>query len=77
MRYWPTFIEFLDYYPSTPQTLGERVLAARRRRGLTCEELGHLLGTDGPIVWHWETKGYTPRQPTREKLMAFLADVGV
>ena len=70
-------LEFLDYYPDPPQMLGERVLAARRRRGFTCEELGRILGTDGPTVWCWETRGFTPRTRLARALGSFLAEVGV
>ena len=78
IRYWPAFLKFLGYYPDTePRTLAERVLAARRIRGLTCEELGRVVGTDSRTVWSWETKGYQPRARLAHSLGTFLAEVGV
>jgi transcriptional regulator with XRE-family HTH domain len=56
VRYLPAVITFLSYDP-TPKAsggLGERIRAARRRLGISQEELAARLGLDPSTVIAWE-----------------------
>ncbi len=47
MKPWPGIIEFLGYDPSpVPKTMGERLLAYRRRNGPNRKGLARQLGID-------------------------------
>ncbi len=55
VRFWPGVILFLGYDPRPdPETLGERIRAARRRQGISQEELARRLGIDPSTVAAWE-----------------------
>ena len=66
-------VGFLGYdpYPS-PQTLRERMLAARRRHGWTITAAAHRLGVD-PSAWAtWERTGRVAWARYRNSLETFL-----
>ena len=64
MKHWPAIIEFLGYDPSPePNTIGERLLAYRRRHGLSRKELAGQLGADEATLWRWEVDQRRPEQP--------------
>lgn len=55
MRHWPGIIELLGYDPNPePKTLGEKLLAYRRRHGLSRKALARQLGVDEATLWRWE-----------------------
>jgi DNA-binding XRE family transcriptional regulator len=64
---YPAIISFLGYlgYESwiMPQTLGEKLLTARRRRGLSAKRAAKLLGVDEEKFASWERE---KRKPLRE-----------
>jgi DNA-binding transcriptional regulator YiaG len=62
-RHWPAIIAFLGCDPiiETPVTIPEMVSALRRRRGLTANELGKLLGVYKLTVRAWEVGRRLPR----------------
>ncbi|HEX4962475.1 MAG TPA: helix-turn-helix transcriptional regulator [Thermoanaerobaculia bacterium] len=65
VRFLPAVIAFLGYDPAPvgpALPLGERIRAARRRQGLTQEELAYRLGIDPSTVAAWETG--TVRKPS-------------
>jgi DNA-binding XRE family transcriptional regulator len=65
MKHWPRIIEFLGYNLSPePKTTGERLLAYRRRRGLSREALARQLGVDEATLGWWEAG---LRNPARER----------
>ncbi len=65
MKHWPGIIAFLGYDPNPePETLGERLLAHRRRHGLSRLALALQLGIDETTLWRWETD---QRRPEREE----------
>ena len=60
---WPSIIAFLGCDPiiETPVTVPEMVSALRRRRGLTANELGKLLGVHKLTIRVWEAGRRLPR----------------
>jgi transcriptional regulator with XRE-family HTH domain len=57
-RFFGGLVAFLGYDPEAPpptSPLGERIKAARRRQGLSQEELACHLGLDQKTIWAWET----------------------
>jgi DNA-binding XRE family transcriptional regulator len=62
-HHWPAIIAFLGRDPivETPVTVPEMVSAIRRRRGLTANELGKLLGVYKLTVRAWEAGRQLPR----------------
>jgi DNA-binding XRE family transcriptional regulator len=61
MKHWPGIIEFLGRDPnSEPSTLGERLMAYRRRQGLSRKALAAALAVDEGTLWRWETDRRKP-----------------
>jgi len=62
-HHWPAIIVFLGCDPivETPVTIPEMVSALRRRRGLTANELGKLLGVYKLTIRAWEAGRRSPR----------------
>ena len=55
MKHWPGIIEFLGCDPNPePSTFGERLIAYRRRYGLSRKALAVVLGADDTTLWRWE-----------------------
>ncbi len=57
LRFIPAIIRFLGYDPTAPDatlSIGEKLRAARRARGLSQEALARLLGIDPTTVRDWE-----------------------
>ena len=55
MRHWPGIIKFLGCDPNPqPRTLGERLLAYRRRQGLSRKAMATTLAVDEGTLWRWE-----------------------
>jgi len=65
LRFVQKIIEFLDYVPhyTTPRTLRERILAARR------------LGIDPSTLGRWESSDRRPCKEPAERLDIFLSSV--
>ena len=74
-RSWPAIIAYLGCEPwPEAQTLGERLLAERRRRGLAIFETAALMGIDETTLWWWESGKRLPRYPrTKVIVAAFLS----
>jgi len=49
-------------------TTGQRIKAYRKKRGLTQEELGSILGVSGSMIAQWETDKRKPKYGTLKKL---------
>jgi transcriptional regulator with XRE-family HTH domain len=61
MNPWPGIIEFLGRDPNPkPTTLGERLMAYRRRYGLSREALSIVIGADEATLWRWENNQRKP-----------------
>jgi transcriptional regulator with XRE-family HTH domain len=76
-RSWPAPIAYLGQEPwPAPQSLGERLLAERRRRGLFIFEAAKIAGVDETTFWWWESGRRKPRYPRTKALAAqFLGDL--
>ncbi|MEZ5972582.1 MAG: helix-turn-helix transcriptional regulator [Hyphomonadaceae bacterium] len=60
-RLWPRVVAFLGYDPTPPaQTPGERLRAARRRRGLSIKALARAMLCDEETAAKWETRQASP-----------------
>jgi transcriptional regulator with XRE-family HTH domain len=75
-RFWPAIIRYLGREPwPEPQSLGERLSAERRRRGLAIFEAAQLMGVDEGTWWWWESGQRTPRHLRTKALVAqFLSN---
>jgi len=62
LRFVPRIIEFLGYTPddTKPESLGQRIVAFRRLRGLTQKELARRLGVDQSTLAGWERGEHRP-----------------
>jgi len=70
----PRIIAFLDYDPHpVPRTIGERIVAARRSRGLSRKRLAKLLGVDEGTLKRWEEDRCAPGWDHLAGLESFLA----
>lgn len=72
IRFYPSIIRFLGYDPTAADpalSLGERLRATRRARGLSQKAVARLLGVDPTTVRDWEERGEQGR-PARRVLAA-------
>ena len=53
-------------------SFGERLSEIRKKRGLSQEELAHLLGTQGPAIGRYEREIAKPTIEVASKLAKFL-----
>lgn len=74
LRFVPKIIEFLGCLPCDVQakTLGERIVAHRKRLGLTQKELARRLGVDPSTLGHRERGEHEPLRRHLEKLAQFF-----
>ena len=74
LRFAPRIIAFLGYdpYDIPPQALGERIIAARRRLGLSQRGLAALLDVDPGTIARWERGQSSPSKNLLRRLNAFL-----
>jgi transcriptional regulator with XRE-family HTH domain len=74
-RFRPAIIRFLGHDPSpAPQTLGERIRAARERAGISPPQLAERLGVSPSTVRAWESD--TVKRPTQRVASVFEEYVG-
>jgi len=75
-RAWPSIIAYLGREPWRRQeVLAERLLAERRRRGLSISEAAAIAGVDQTTFAWWESGRRLPRYPRTKMLVAqFLGD---
>jgi transcriptional regulator with XRE-family HTH domain len=61
MKHWPNIIELLGSDPNPiPVTLGERLLAYRRAKGISRKKLAAKLRVDEGTLWKWEIERRRP-----------------
>ena len=74
VRFYPGIIRFLGTEPwPEPRTLGERLRAERRRRGLPRADAASLVGVDESTFWRWETDQWKVHSHRCQELVeAFL-----
>lgn len=71
---YPAIIRFLGYEPwEEPQTLGEALLAERRRRGIRIDQAAELVGVDEGTWRRWERGEWKPTRRTAAAVETFLA----
>ena len=75
-RSWPLVIAYLGREPwRMPETLAERLLAERRRRGMSISEAAAIAGVDETTFGSWESGRRLPRYPRTKALVAqFLGE---
>jgi len=66
LHHIPAIIRFLGYFPlQTPESLPEKLILARRTRGLSRKRMAKTLGINESTLARWETgRG----RPTRKSL---------
>ncbi len=75
MKHWPDIIAFLGYDPSPePTTLGQQLLAHRRRNGMSRKDLSVLLDVDETTLWRWETD---ERKPNCDRHVNVISAAGI
>jgi transcriptional regulator with XRE-family HTH domain len=73
VQFYPALISFLGYEPWTePQTLGEALLAERRRRGLSVKIAAPLIGVYEGTWLRWERGEWRPMRQAIAKIDGFL-----
>jgi DNA-binding XRE family transcriptional regulator len=73
IQLWPRVIKFLGYDPhGEPRTLGERLLAARRRLGVTQEEAAKLASVDEESFRLWELGKRKPSPASLMRIEEFI-----
>jgi len=75
LRFIPRIIAFLGYdpYDTPPQAVGKRIIATRRRLGLSQKRLGALLDIDPGTLGRWERGKSSPSKNLLRRLNAFLS----
>jgi DNA-binding XRE family transcriptional regulator len=78
-HHWPAIIAFLGCDPiaEPPVTFPEMVSALRRRRGLTANELGKLLGVYKLTIRAWEAGRRLPRDRVLKRFYDLVARCGL
>lgn len=74
IQFWPRVIKFLGYDPhNEPETLGDQLLAARRRLGVTQEEAAKLASVDEESLRLWELGKRKPSAASLMRIKGFVA----
>jgi len=74
LRLIPRIIAFLGYTPddTKPESLGQRIVAFRRRHGLTQKELARRLKVDPSTLASWERGEHRPTRHLLQRLNEVL-----
>lgn len=74
VRLWPKVIKFLGYYPfPEPQSLAERLLAARRHLGVCHRKAAQMLCVDEGTYLFWEQGKRRPSKGHQRRIERFLS----
>jgi transcriptional regulator with XRE-family HTH domain len=74
VQYLPAIYRFLGYDPSAPAlSLPERLVAARRRLGLTQREMARRMGIDPSTLQDWESGLHMPQKRNLSAISEWLA----
>ncbi len=77
VRFMPAIIAFLGYCPWAPvESLGARLMAARRAHGLSRKRLAALFGVVEPTVQSWEENRTRPGAGFLKRIDAVLGCAG-
>jgi DNA-binding XRE family transcriptional regulator len=73
-RQYPTIILFLGFEPwPAPITLPEKLIAARRRRGLSAKRAACALTVDESTYAGWEAGRHVPSKQYGQSLQTFVS----
>jgi transcriptional regulator with XRE-family HTH domain len=77
VRFYPSIIEFLGYYPwqNESSTFGQRIKQFRYSRGLSQEQLSSLLKVDPGTVSDWEAERTQPSGENHNRVENLLDDL--
>ena len=71
--HFPKIVAFLGYTPETgAKTLGERIVVARKLRGMSQKALARKLGVDPGTVAKWEREERKPGQKLVEEIARWV-----
>jgi hypothetical protein len=77
-RFYPGIIQFLGREPwPEPETLPERLLAERRRKGFTIWEAAEAVGVNEGTYGRWESGEWKPQPRSWPRIRSFLAAQGM
>jgi transcriptional regulator with XRE-family HTH domain len=77
IRYVPAILSFLGYDPFPPaQTLGDRLISARKLLGLSQRKLALSLRVDPGTLQSWEAEQHKPTGRSVERVEGFLETFG-
>jgi len=72
-RQYPAIISFLGYEPwPKPQTFPEKLIAERRRRGISAKAAATIIGVDEGTFARWETDETQPLARSQPQVDEFL-----
>ena len=72
-RFYPALIVYLGFEPwPDPTTLGDKLKAERRRRGLSIERAAELIGVDEGTFGRWERGEWKPQARSCPIVTLFL-----
>lgn len=70
---YPGIIRYLGYEPwSDPTSLGEQLLAVRRRLGLSIKRASEMAGVDEGTFARWESEEWKPQSRSLRTISDFL-----
>lgn len=70
---YPSIIRYLGYEPwAEPLTLGGRLLAQRRRQGLSIKRAAEIVGVDEGTFGRWESGEWKPQERSLPIIDRFL-----
>jgi transcriptional regulator with XRE-family HTH domain len=75
LRFRPRIVSFLAYDAydrKVPESLAERLIAHRKRLGLSRNKVAVLLGTDPSNIAGWETEKHRPTRKSLELIATIL-----
>ena len=74
---YPAIIQYLGYEPwSEPGTLGEKLLAQRRRHGLSIKRAADITGVDEGTFGRWESGEWKPQRRSLPLIDSILCWAG-
>lgn len=62
----------MTHIASLPETVGERIVWARKRKGISQVRLAEMIGTSQRHISRLENGEHLPKEPMRDKLGAAL-----
>lgn len=74
---YPAIIRYLGYEPwSEPHALTDKLLAQRRRLGMSIKRAAEVTGVDEGTFGRWESGEWQPQKQSLSLITAFLRTAG-